>query len=169
MKDLTARAFFEPQTKNASKIDAYFRISLGKKLCEEEQMRTTDRSLGLSKKRCVQASSTALKIIEQWGASREQACSILHISYDIYSADKHLPTDRQIELNQDQMFRISLILNIHGALRTIFDNPKNVYGFMAMANHNEYFDGRAPFDIISRGDLESLIETFRRIEAPANA
>jgi len=128
-------------------------------------METTGRPLGLSEKRCMEALSTALKIIEKWGASREQACSILHISYDNYNAHIPLPADQQVKLSHEQMLRISLILNIHGALRTIFDNPKNVYGFIGMVNHNEYFDGRAPLEIISEGYLEALVETFLRLEA----
>lgn len=131
-------------------------------------MKCTSRPLDLSEKRCMKALSVALKIIKQWGASREQACGILQISCDSYNANKLLPADPQVELAQDHMCRISLVLNIHGALRIIFDNPKNIYGFIGMVNHNEYFDGRTPLDIISKGDLESLVETFRRIEMLVN-
>ncbi|KPB42591.1 Uncharacterized protein AC509_1714 [Pseudomonas amygdali pv. morsprunorum] len=69
-----------------------------------------------------------------------------------------------MSLDNDQIARISLILNVHGALRTIFDNPENVYGFPRMANDNEFFDGRAPLEIMSTGSFINLYETFRRID-----
>lgn len=46
-----------------------------------------------------------------------------------------------MSLDDDQLARISLVLNIHASLRTIFDNPDNVYGFPSMNNHNPFFDG----------------------------
>lgn len=57
------------------------------------------------------------------------------------------------------------MLNIHSALRVIFDNPENLYGFMAMANHNPFFQGRTPLEVMSQGDFVSLYETFKRIDA----
>jgi len=63
------------------------------------------------------------------------------------------------------MQRISFMLNIHAALRTVFDNPDNVYGFPSKVNHNDFFNGRTPLEILSQGDMISLYETFRRINA----
>ncbi|MNP61099.1 hypothetical protein D3C76_1562480 [compost metagenome] len=63
------------------------------------------------------------------------------------------------------MQRISFVLNIHATLRLIFDNPQNVYGFALMANDNEFFNGRTPLEIMAQGDMISLYETFRRIDA----
>ncbi len=62
------------------------------------------------------------------------------------------------------MQRISFILNIYAVLRLVFDNPENVYGFPAMANDNELFNGRTPLEIMSQGDMISLYETFRRFD-----
>ena len=69
------------------------------------------------------------------------------------------------QLTGDQLERISYILNIHAALRVLFDNPENVYGFMSMENHNPYFNGRSPLDIIATGNFGALYETARRIDA----
>jgi len=41
-----------------------------------------------------------------------------------------------VRLSQDQLTRASYVLNIHAALRTVFENPENLYGFMAMPNNN---------------------------------
>ena len=49
------------------------------------------------------------------------------------------------------------------------DNPDNVYGFPAMANHNAFFNGRAPLEIMAQGDMISLYETYRRIDALRSA
>jgi hypothetical protein len=49
-------------------------------------------------------------------------------------------------------------------LRLVFDNPDNVYGFVSMANDNEFFNGRSPLAIMAQGDMISLYETFRRID-----
>ncbi len=60
---------------------------------------------------------------------------------------------------------LTLVLNIHSLLRQIFDNPKNVYGFASMKNDNGFFNGRAPLDVMVQGDLASLYETLKHVEA----
>jgi hypothetical protein len=72
---------------------------------------------------------------------------------------------QSVNLDRDQLTRISFVLNIHAALRVIFDNPDNVYGFMRMANHNEFFNGRSPLEVMSTGDMVAVYEAFRRIDA----
>jgi hypothetical protein len=67
------------------------------------------------------------------------------------------------------MQRIGIILNMHSTLRTVFDNPENVYGFAAMANQNDFFYGRSPLEIMAQGDMISLYETSRRIQALSGA
>jgi hypothetical protein len=55
--------------------------------------------------------------------------------------------------------------DIHAALSIIFDNTENVHGFMSMKNHNAFFDGRKPIDIISSGRLDDLSNTFQHIDS----
>ena len=57
-----------------------------------------------------------------------------------------------------------MVLNIHAAMRTLFENPANVYGFMRRPNDNDFFNGRAPLDVIAEGRLQDLVETHRRIK-----
>src|SRR5690606_28955365 len=116
-----------------------------------------------SKDQCVAGLRAAVGIIEKWAASSEQACRILRISRSTHTRAKQRDADWSVALDADQMQRISFILNIHAALRLVFDNPDNVYGFPAMANHNEFFNGRSPLEIMSQEDMVSLYETFRRI------
>ncbi len=119
----------------------------------------------LSKEQCVSGLRTALRILDKWDASSEQACRILRISRSTYTRAKQTGSEWSVGLDMDQMHRISFVLNIHAALRTVFDNPDNVYGFPAMANGNEFFNGRKPLDIMAQGDIVSLYETFRRVDA----
>jgi len=106
----------------------------------------------------------ALKILERWQASSEQSCRILRISRSTYTRASQRDSEWAVSLDADQLQRVSLVLNMHSALRLVFDNPENVYGFVAMANHNEFFNGRSPLEIMAQGDMISLYETFRRID-----
>lgn len=107
----------------------------------------------------------ALRVLDKWKTSSEQACRILRISRSTYTRARQDDADWSVALDLDQLQRISFVLNIHAALRTLFDNPDNVYGFPSMANHNEFFNGRSPLDVMAQGDMTSLYETFRRIDA----
>jgi uncharacterized protein (DUF2384 family) len=103
------------------------------------------------------------RILEKWGCSPEQVQAILNISRPSYYNYRQDPG--RASLNKDQVERLSYISNIHAHLRTIFDNPKNVYGFMSMPNDNPFFNGRSPLDIISTGHFAALYETAKRIDA----
>ena len=105
---------------------------------------------------------TALNILAKWKTSTEQAGNILRVSRSTISRAR---TDKAVSLDEDQLKRVSLVLNIHSALRMLFDNPAKVYGFMQMENHNEFFNGRSPMDVVQGGDMIALYETFRRIDS----
>ena len=109
---------------------------------------------------------TAITILKGWKASRNQIQKILAISR--YALDKVNAGNASPKLDGEQVERISMVLNIHAALRTLFENPTNVYGFMARPNDNEFFNGRAPLDVIAEGRLQDLVETHRRIESLSN-
>ncbi len=118
-----------------------------------------------SREQCVAGLRAALNILDKWGASSEQACRVLRISRSTYTRARQRDVEWSVSLDADQLQRISMVLNIHAALRVVFDNPENVYGFPAMENRNEFFNGRAPLEIMAQGDMISLYETFRRIDA----
>lgn len=107
---------------------------------------------------------TAITLLERWGASGEQGEAILRVSHSTYARAKRESGLSEVTLDRDQLTRISFILNIHAALRTLFDNPDNLYGFMKMANHNAFFNGRSPLEVMSSGDFVAVYETFRRID-----
>ena len=133
-------------------------------------MFVADKGQTLDKNHVAIGLCAAISILDKWGASAKQACAILRISPSTYGSAKNKEnTDLTVNLDVDVMHRISLVLNIHSALRLIFDNPENVYGFVGMKNDNEFFNGRTPMDIMAQGDFVSLYETFNRIDSLCTA
>ncbi|MND69358.1 hypothetical protein D3C76_324070 [compost metagenome] len=118
-----------------------------------------------TKDQCAAGLRAAVAVIDKWQATSEQACRILRISRSTHARARQRDPAWSVNLDADQMQRISFVLNMHAALRLVFDNPENVYGFAAMANHNAFFNGRTPLEIMAQGDMISLYETFRRIDA----
>ncbi|WP_252108649.1 MULTISPECIES: antitoxin Xre-like helix-turn-helix domain-containing protein [unclassified Halomonas] len=107
---------------------------------------------------------TAVRILDKWQASNEQGEAILRVSHSTYARARRGDLT-EIKLDSDQLTRVSYLLNIHAALRMLFENPENVYGFVSMANHNPYFNGRTPLDVIGGGDFAALYETFKRLDS----
>ncbi len=125
-------------------------------------MQETSKSLGLSKDQGGVILRTALRILEKWKATTEQASSVLRVSRSSISRAQQ---GKGVELDRDQLERASIVLNCHASLRLVFDNPENVYGFMGLENHNEFFNGSKPLEIMAQGDLMPLFEAYKRIDA----
>ncbi len=105
----------------------------------------------------------AYRILTSWGCTTQQVQAILKLSKSSYHKYKSHP--ELTKLSDDQMERISYLLNIHAALRMVFSNPQNVSGFMGRANNNDFFAGRAPLEIISSGRFSDLYEVARRVSS----
>lgn len=105
---------------------------------------------------------TALNILDRWQASSEQSCRILRISRSTYARALQKDPAWSVSLDTDQLQRISLVLNIHSALRVVFDNPENVYGFVAMdiAWHGALV-------ALEQGDSQGALDLYQRFVAPA--
>ncbi|MDQ0652737.1 antitoxin Xre-like helix-turn-helix domain-containing protein [Pseudomonas cedrina] len=127
-------------------------------------MTAISQAQAFTKDQCVTGLRAAVGILEKWQASSEQACRVLRISRSTFTRAKQGDTSWSVSLDADQMQRISFVLNIHAALRLVFDNPENVYGFASMANDNSFFNGRTPLEVMAQGDMISLYETYRRID-----
>jgi hypothetical protein len=132
--------------------------------CEVLSMAAVPKTPSFSSDQCVIGLRAATAILEKWQASTDQACRVLRISRSTHARAQRRDRDWSVKLDEDQMQRISIVLNIHSTLRLVFDNPENIYGFPAMANQNEFFNGRPPLEIMAQGDMISLYETFRRID-----
>lgn len=102
-------------------------------------------------------------ILEKWGCSTTQKQAILGIPKSTFHRYQKDPST--VSLSCDQLERLSYLANIHQALRMVFSNPDNVYGFMGMANNNPYFNGASPLSIIASGNFGALYEVFKRIDS----
>lgn len=106
------------------------------------------------------------RILEHWGCSVAQKVVILGVSRSSYY--RFLNADSIFSLSREQLERLSYLANIHHTLRLQFSNKDNVYGFMNMVNHNDYFNGQTPLALISTGDLESLSKVAKQIASMAH-
>lgn len=117
----------------------------------------------LTEQQATTSLKVALRIIGGWEATQIQACRILRISPATYRrATRGFAAGQR--LDQDQQQRIGLVLGIHASLRAVFSNQENVKGFPGLKNDNPFFAGRSPLEVMARGDMISLYETFKRIE-----
>ncbi|SON52697.1 MbcA/ParS/Xre antitoxin family protein [Vibrio tapetis] len=116
-----------------------------------------------SKAMSVAGFRTADNILSIWGCSAQQCQNVMKVSKSSYHKFKATP--ESANLSDDQLERVSYILNIHQALRIVFSNPSNVSGFMNMKNNNDFFAGRTPLEIINSGTFGDLYEVAKRIDA----
>lgn len=126
---------------------------------------TTLQAPAQDRAKCAAGLRAAVTILDRWGASGEQAASILRVSRSTHARARRNDPEWRVSLDEDQLTRVSLVLNIHAALRVIFENPENLYGFMAMANQHSPFHGQAPLQAIARGGILSLYDAFRHIDS----
>jgi len=105
-------------------------------------------------------------ILEKWGCTPTEKQAILGLSKSSYY--RFLKNNNLASFSNDQLERISYVANIHQALRIIFTNPSNVYGFMSMKNNNPYFNGKTPLSLIITGNFGALYEVFKRIDSMRN-
>ena len=90
--------------------------------------------------------TTALQILEKWNCNQQQIQTLLKLPEKYSNLDIE-----KVNFSQDQVERISYILNIHASFNALFSNPENIYGFMNMVNYNEPFNGTRPIDVICNG------------------
>jgi len=119
-------------------------------------MSTTQKTLGAA------GFNACFNILQKWQCSTAQMHTILGLTTRQYNRAKRCPIS--VNFNRDQLERMSLILNIHSVLRTIFTNPKNIYGFIKMDNHNPFFSGQSPLALIEQGSLITLYHVYKHIE-----
>ena len=127
-------------------------------------MYKTDQQAKVTSKQMATAGlKAAFNILNKWGCSQELAMSILRLPKATYY--KYLNNPETARLSDDHLERLSYIVNIHAHLRMLFENPENQYGFMGMKNHNPFFNGRSPLEVIGTGSFAALYETHKRIDA----
>ena len=65
--------------------------------------------------------------------------------------------------SHDTMSRIGYLLGIHKALRTLFSNPDNVYGWIN--RDNDDFNGQSPLQRMLGGDVTDLAYVRQYLDA----
>lgn len=65
--------------------------------------------------------------------------------------------------SRDTMSRIGYLLGIHRALRTLFSNPENVYGWVSRSNAD--FGGQSPLQRMLGGELTDLASVRQYVDS----
>ncbi len=104
-----------------------------------------------------------LNILALWQCSEKEKMALLGVGRSTLHKYQAHPDSARV--SQDLLERLSYLLNIHQALRTLFGNPENVYGFVRMANHNAFFNGASPMDIMTGGTVAALYEVHRQLDS----
>jgi len=109
------------------------------------------------------AIGTALNILNRWNCTEKEKMAILGVGRS--TLHKYQASPEGARLTPDLLERISYLLNIHALLRTIFENPDNIYGFVRMPNKSQFFGGKAPMEIMSSGLMTALYEVYKHLDA----
>jgi hypothetical protein len=109
------------------------------------------------------AIGTALNILNKWSCTEKEKMAILGVGRS--TLHKYQASPEGARLTPDLLERISYLFNIHALLRTIFENPDNIYGFVRMPNRSAFFGGKAPMDIMSSGLMTALYEVYKHLDA----
>ena len=129
-----------------------------------------DRYSAIDSSAASAAFAVAVNILDHWGCTPVQKEALLGMKKSaLYKKINESANKQPINLDRDQFDRVSYILNIHQALKMIFSNAENVYGFVSMPNNNPYFNGKAPLEIMASGSLAALYEVYNRIDSLRNA
>lgn len=109
------------------------------------------------------AIATALNILNKWNCTEKEKMAILGVGRS--TLHKYQATPESARLTPDLLERISYLLNIHALLRTLFENPDNIYGFVRMPNCTTFFGGKTPMEIMSSGLVTALYEVYKHLDA----
>ncbi len=126
-------------------------------------MIATDKQILADQNQGKKALRVAMNILNKWHCSEQEKQAILGISRSTLHKYQSKPDSARI--NPDLLERVSYLLNIHQSLKILFDNDENVYGFVRLPNHNYYFNGAAPMDILRSGLSSSLYEVNRQLDS----
>ena len=100
-------------------------------------------------------------LAEHWRLSADQARSLLgrpspRTFYNWKAGRVGRPS-------HDTMSRIGYLLGIHKALRVLFSNPDNVYGWIS--RENDDFNGQSPLQRMLGGDVTDLAYVRQYLDA----
>jgi hypothetical protein len=105
---------------------------------------------------------TVLNILQKWRCSEAEKVALLGIKRS--TLHKYQDDPMSARVTADLGERVSYLLNIHHALRLLFSNPDNVYGFVRLANPSRPFNGQSPMEFMQSGRCAALYEVFRHLD-----
>jgi hypothetical protein len=101
-----------------------------------------------------------LNLFRLWGISEEQAAILLDLNRRTYARWKAGELGR---VGRDGKARLSNLMGIHKALRTIFREPMRGYEWIKA--QNEIFAGQSALDVMLGGELTDLMRVRRYLDA----
>ena len=102
----------------------------------------------------------ALNLFRLWGVSDDRASVILDLPRRTFARWKAGDIGR---IGRDGQARLSNLMGIHKALRTLFREPTRGYAWIKAPN--EIFEGRCALDVMLGGDLTDLMRVRRYLDA----
>lgn len=104
----------------------------------------------------------ALNILNKWQCSEAEKQALLGIKRS--TLHKYQDDPNSARVTHDLTERVSYLLNIHHALRLLFSNSENVYGFVRLENQSAPFNGLTPLQFMQSGRCAALYEVFRHVD-----
>ena len=104
----------------------------------------------------------ALTILNKWQCNEAEKQALLGIKRS--TLHKYQDDPQSARVTHDLSERVSYLLNIHHALRLLFSNPENVYGFVRLENQSAPFNGLSPLHFMQSGRCAALYEVFRHVD-----
>lgn len=98
---------------------------------------------------------TSIKILTLWGLDADDQSTILGIDKASMETLKREPL-LVSELPDDLLFRISYVLGIYSALRTLYPEDRYSDSWLKGPNSHPIFCGRAPIDRFLSGQMQDL-------------
>ncbi len=102
----------------------------------------------------------ALKLFRLWEINDEQASIILDLPRRTFARWKAGGVGR---IGRDGQARLSNLMGIHKALRTIFRDPARAYAWIKAPN--ETFEGRSALAVMLGGEITDLMRVRRYLDA----
>ena len=102
----------------------------------------------------------AVNLMRLWGVTDTQAAVLLDLPVRTYARWK---ADGAGRMGRDGKARLSNLMGIHKALRSIFRDPQRGYDWVRKPN--AMFGGKTALDIMLGGELTDLMRVRRALDA----
>ncbi|MES2176178.1 MAG: MbcA/ParS/Xre antitoxin family protein [Pseudomonadota bacterium] len=102
----------------------------------------------------------ALNLFAKWGVTDEQAAMLTDMPLRSFRRWKAEGAGR---ISRDGLARLSNLMGIHKALRTIFEEPQRGYDWIKAPN--AVFDGASALSVMLGGELTDIMRVRRYLDA----